>query len=120
MRRLAVFGICLCGGFIGGLLAGSAMWYFSDAALPASHSDRASNVMSTHEFRLVDGQGKVRALLTFSAQGEPYVEILDEHDTPPVWLGLAQEPGPAIHNGDGKYLDASSGEPSSAVKDRQP
>jgi len=82
MRRLTVFGICLCGGFVGGLLAGSAMWYFSDATSLAPHSDQASGATSAHELRLVDEQGKVRALLTFSAHAKPYVEILDEHDTP--------------------------------------
>ena len=38
--------------------------------------------ISAQEFRLVDNNGKTRALLAFSADGQPFLHLRDELDTP--------------------------------------
>ena len=84
--------------------------------------NQSPKVISAEEFRLVDTQGKPRALLAFSPDGEPYLTMLDRNDTRRVWLGLSEDSGLAVNDVEGKTrlalsLDAT-GEPSLVLQDR--
>jgi hypothetical protein len=84
-----------------------------------------SNVLSAQEFRLVDKDGKPRAVLAFSAEGDPYLALLDNSETQRVWLGISSNPGFAIKdNKEGKTrallsLDDATGQPSLVMRNRQ-
>jgi hypothetical protein len=80
--------------------------------------------VSAEEFRLMDKQGRIRALLSFSADGEPYLALIDQQETHRVWLGLTPlETGVAVRDVDGATRLVLSvdpeGEPSLVVRDRQ-
>ncbi|MEP6887725.1 MAG: hypothetical protein ABI945_05320 [Nitrospirales bacterium] len=117
-RYKAFLMVSIVAGLIGGmvssiLFAGKPVW--ADMRFPS--------VSTAEEFRLVDGQGRLRALLSFSADGEPYLALLDQHETRKVWLGLSKESGLAIRDTDGKTrlvlsLDGE-GEPTLVFRDRQ-
>lgn len=83
------------------------------------------NVASAEEFRLVDKDGKARALLTFSAEGEPYLALLDKNQGQRIWLGLSDNPGLAIKDHKESKtrallsLDDASGQPSLVLRNRQ-
>lgn len=64
----------------------------------------------------------MRALPAFSADGEPYLALLDQHETRKVWLGLSKDSGLAIRDIDGETrlvlsLDRKS-EPTLVLSDR--
>ena len=90
---------------------------------PVMADMRFPSVSTAEEFRLVDAQGRLRALLAFSADGEPYLALLDQHETRKVWLGLSKESGLAIRDIDGETrlvlsLDGQ-GDPTLVFSDRQ-
>lgn len=67
--------------------------------------------------------GRVRALLSFSEEGEPFLHLRDQNDTHRVWMGISNDTGVVVRDTDGKTrlvlsLDAQ-GEPSLVVRDRQ-
>ena len=85
----------------------------------------SANVMSAEEFRLVDKDGKARAVLTFSAEGDPYLALLDKNQNQRVWLGLSDNPGLAIKDHKESKtrallsLDDATGQPSLVLRNRQ-
>jgi hypothetical protein len=104
------------GGFISTLL-------FQDRLLFATETPRLPSVTSAEEFRLVDQNGMLRAILGLSADGQPYLAFLDGNETRRVWIGIGQESGLAVRDIDGKTRLVLSvdrdGEPSLVVRDRQ-
>lgn len=110
--------VSIVAGLMGGLLSSILL-----VGKPVLADMRFPSVSTAEEFRLVDGHGRLRALLAFSADGEPYLALLDEHETRKVWLGLSKESGLAIRDIDGKTrlvlsLDGE-GEPTLVFRDRQ-
>jgi len=113
-----VCAISIMSGAIGGLLGS-----FLAMEKPISAEMRFPTYTTAEEFRLVDSQGKLRAVLALSADGEPYLALLDGQDTRKLWLGLSKESGLALRDTDGKTrlvlsLDGE-GEPSLIFRDRQ-
>ncbi|HKN85502.1 MAG TPA: hypothetical protein VJV04_01445 [Nitrospiraceae bacterium] len=114
----AFFLISIIAGTLGGILS---PFLFVEKTVLADM--RFPSVSTAEEFRLVDAQGRMRALLAFSADGEPYLALLDQHETRKVWLGLSKESGLAIRDIDGETrlvlsLDRK-GEPTLVLSDRQ-
>lgn len=110
--------VSIVAGVIGGML-----WSLVFVGKPVLADMRFPSVSSAEEFRLVDAHGRMRALLAFSADGEPYLALLDQQETRKVWLGLSNESGLAIRDSDGKTglvlsLDGE-GEPTLVFRDRQ-
>ena len=113
-------------GVLVGILAGLIGGVVSSLLIvekPVMADMRFPSVTTAEEFRLVDAMGRLRALLAFSADGEPYLALLDQHENRKVWLGLSQESGLAIRDTDGKTrlvlsLDGA-GEPTLVLSDRQ-
>ncbi|WP_455371554.1 hypothetical protein [Petrachloros mirabilis] len=80
-------------------------------------------VITAQEFRLVDNEGHIRAILDLSDRGEPYIQLKDNFDTDRVWIGISSDTGVAVHDTDGKTrlvlgVD-EEGKPSLVVRDRQ-
>ena len=110
--------VSIVAGIVGGML--SSLIFVEK---PVMAEMRFPSVSTAEEFRLVDARGRLRALLAFSADGEPYLALLDQHETRKVWLGLSKESGLAIRDIDGKTrlilsLDGE-GEPTLVLSDRQ-
>jgi hypothetical protein len=110
------FLISIVAGLMGGMLASL---LFVDK--PVLADMRFPSITSAEEFRLVDAHGNMRALLALSADGEPYLALLDQHETRKLWLGLAKESGLVIRDIDGKTrlvlsLD-EEGEPTLVFRD---
>jgi hypothetical protein len=117
------FGLSLAAGFLGGALA---LLVFQGPVVVAEETPPARatpSVVSAEEFRLMDKQGRLRGLFSFSADGEPYLTLIDQQDTRRVWVGLAAETGMAIRDVDGKtrvFLSLDQdGLPSLVVRDRK-
>lgn len=115
------FVLNLAAGLAGGLL--SAWLFVGSPVVAQEETSQVAKVLASEEFRLVDRQGRLRALLSFSPEGEPYLALLDEQDTRRVWLGLSRDSGLAVRDADGRTrlilsLDPD-GEPSLVVRDRQ-
>jgi hypothetical protein len=108
-------------GFVGGLLA--AWLVLGDAVVAEETVGQSPAVVNAQEFRLVDQRGVPRAILGFSAEGEPYLAMLHRSETRIIWLGLSEESGLAVRDVDGKTrlvlsLD-TAGKPSLILRDRQ-
>ena len=84
-----------------------------------------AKVVAAEELRLVDKTGKVRGLLSFSAEGEPYLALMDGNDNQRVWLGVAANTGLAVKDGkEAKTrvllaVDDTAGQPSLVLRSRQ-
>jgi hypothetical protein len=80
-------------------------------------------VVSAKEFRLIDRQGHTRALLSFNAEGQPFLHMTDDSDVDRVWVGISTETGVAVRDVDGKTRMVLSvdqdGLPSLVVRDRK-
>src|SRR5581483_4535515 len=127
----SLLAMSLVSGLAGGLLAalmltaGRPLQVPEAAAQEPAPPARASvppKVLSAEEFRLLDAQGRTRAVLGFSLKGQPVFQMRDEHDTYIIWLGISDESGLAIRDRDGKTrmvvsLDPT-GEPSITMRDR--
>ncbi len=90
--------------------------------LVRAQDESTPGIIRAEEFQLVDLSGRTRALLTFSASGQPYLAMSDQQGNHSLWLGLSDDSGLAIRDTDGKTrlvlsLDRS-GEPSLVVRDR--
>lgn len=110
--------VSIIAGVMGGILSSLVL-----VDKPVMADMRFPSVSTAEEFRLVDAHGRLRALLAFSPDGEPYLALLDQHETRKVWLGLSKESGLAIRDIDGKTrlvlsLDGD-GEPTLVFSDRQ-
>ncbi|GKS59464.1 hypothetical protein YTPLAS18_29910 [Nitrospira sp.] len=113
--------------FFTGLIGGVCGSFLADSSVvaqpgPSTEPDTPSAV-AAQEFRLVDDRGRVRALLSFSEEGEPFLHLRDQNDTHRVWMGISNDTGVVVRDTDGKTrlvlsLDAQ-GEPSLVVRDRQ-
>ena len=85
----------------------------------------APALMSAGEFQLVDKEGKSRAVLAFSAEGDPYLALLDANQNQRIWLGLSANPGLAIKDHKATKtraflsLDDATGQPSLVLRNRQ-
>lgn len=108
-------------GLIGGVLISLA--YVGSPATAQESKNLDPQVVSGKEFRLVDEQGKARAILALSAEGEPSLTMVDRNGIAVVWLGISDDSGLAIRDVDGKtrlVLSLSSaGQPALMVRDRQ-
>lgn len=110
--------VSILAGTLGGILS---PLIFAEKSVLADM--RFPSISTAEEFRLVDAQGRMRALLAFSGDGEPYLALLDQHETRKVWLGLSKDSGLAIRDTDGETrlvlsLDRK-GEPTLVLSDRQ-
>jgi hypothetical protein len=106
-------------GIIAGAMGGFAASFITGTPTIAQESDV---VVRAQQFQLVDAQGRTRARLGFSADGQPYLQLTDENDTRGVWIGVARETGMAVRDEDGRTLLVLSvddrGNPSLIVSDR--
>lgn len=90
----------------------------------AQQSDQTTfQVVRTREFQLIDAQGRTRGRIAFSAEAQPYLQLVDENDISGVWVGVARETGVAVRDTDGKTRLVLSvdetGNPSLVVRNRQ-
>lgn len=82
-------------------------------------------LITAEEFQLVDKEGRSRAVLAFSAEGEPYLGLFDGDHNQRVWLGLSANPGLAIKDHKETKtrallsLDDATGQPSLVLRNRQ-
>jgi hypothetical protein len=120
----------LVSGLAGGLLAVLVLTSGRSLQVPEAVAQESAprgsaaspKVLSAEEFRLLDAQGRTRAVLGFTLKGQPMLQMRDENDTYIVWLGISDESGLAIRDRDGKTrlvlgLDPL-GEPSITMRDR--
>jgi hypothetical protein len=120
MRRTVA--LSLLSSVVGGALSA---WLLVGAPVVAEESPgQGTKIVSAEEFRLMDKQGRIRALLSFSADGGPYLALIDQQETHRVWIGLTPlETGVAVRDVDGATRLVLSvdpeGEPSLVVRDRQ-
>lgn len=117
--------IVLFGALVGGVAGAMTMYLLAGAPVIAQETKSDAKTVSAEEFRLVDKAGKVRAALAFSAEGEPYLALLDSAEGQRVWLGISANPGLAIKdNKESKTrvmltLDDAAGQPSLVLRSRQ-
>ena len=113
----------LVSGLLGGACATLLLGSMSVVAQPTPGSIESLKTIAAQEFRLIDAQGRVRALLSFSDKGQPFFQLSDENDISRVWMGISTETGIAVHDVDGKTRLVLSvdeqGEPELVVRDRQ-
>lgn len=121
VKPSALIILSLVSGLIGG---GLATFLLADNVVNAhSIPSEPPTVISAQEFRLIDPEGHIRAILDLSDQGQPYFQMKDEFDTDRVWIGISTDTGVAVHDTDGKTrlvlgVD-EEGKPSLVVRDRQ-
>jgi hypothetical protein len=126
--RLVIM-LSLLSGLVGGVLATFFLVGSSVVAQPTP-ADTSKTVdpdipktISAREFHLVDTHGRVRAMLAFTDDGQPFLQLRDEFDTYRVWMGISTDTGVALRDVDGKTRLLLSvdeqGEPSLVVRDRQ-
>ncbi|HJT20650.1 MAG TPA: hypothetical protein VJ746_09280 [Nitrospira sp.] len=107
-------------GAMGGMAASMAM------GTPgiAQQSDQTTfKVVRAQEFHLIDAKDRVRGLLAFSADAQPYLQLRDENDVGGVWIGIARETGMSVKDVDGRTRLVLSvddtGNPSLVVRNRE-
>ena len=123
VRVLMLWGVC--SGLVGGLVA--TVVFGSSIVAQSASTDKAEaeipKTLSAQEFRLIDSQGRMRAVLAFAENGQPYFQLRDEFDTYRVWIGISSDTGVALRDVDGKTRLVLSvdeqGDPSLIVRDRQ-
>lgn len=108
---------------VAGLFGGALSVLLFTGPLVRAQDDSLPGLLRAKEFQLVDAKGQARAMLTFSANGEPYLSMSDQHGQDVLWLGLSDDTGLAVRDVDGKTrlvlsLDRS-GDPSLVVRDRK-
>jgi hypothetical protein len=111
-------------GLIGGVLAILFLVGNSVVAQPTpSETLESFKTVIAQEFRLIDSHGRVRALMSFSEDGQPFLHLRDENDIYRLWMGISSETGLAVRDVDGKTRLVLSvdeqGKPELAVRDRQ-
>ncbi len=89
MRDRVMLGLSMTAGVVGGALA--SFFLIGTPVVAQESAGQGAKVVSAEEIRLVDKQGTVRALLTFSADGEPYLQMTDRNGVDRVWLGVGNE-----------------------------
>ena len=126
----SLLAMSLVSGLAGGLLAALVLTPGRSLEVPEAAAQEhvppvsaaAPKVVNAKEFRLLDDQGRTRAVLGLTLKGQPMLQMRDENDTYIVWLGISEESGLAIRDRDGKTrlvlgLDPM-GEPSITMRDR--
>jgi hypothetical protein len=126
--RLVIM-LSLLSGLVGGVIATFFLVGSSVVAQPTpadtSNTGKVDvpKTITAQEFRLVDTRGRVRAMLAFTEDGQPFLQLRDEFDTYRVWMGISTDTGVALRDVDGKTRLVMSldeqGEPSLVVRDRQ-
>jgi hypothetical protein len=107
----------LLGGIVATCLVGGGLVTAQEpaGAVPAT--------VSAKEFRLIDQQGHTRALLSFSAEGQPIFTMRDAFDIARVQVGISKDTGVDVRDVDGKTRLVLSvddeGVPSLVVRDRK-
>lgn len=118
-RRHGLIALCLVASLVGGLIGSLVAPLHS---VTAQDTAPAAKILSAEEIRLVDPAGQVRAMLSFSADGQPFLQFKDKNDVARVWVGISSETGTAIRDVDGKTRVVLSvdeeGFPSLVVRDR--
>jgi len=115
----------LMGGVIASflILGSSVVAQPTPADTPKTMNADIPQTISAREFRLVDTQGRARALLAFTENGQPFLQLRDEFDSYRVWMGISNDTGVAVRDVDGKTRLLLSvdeqGEPSLVVRDRR-
>jgi hypothetical protein len=114
----------LFSGLIGGVLATFLIRSPSVVAQPTqSEIPETFKTVIAQEFRLIDSQGKVRALMSFSEAGQPFLQMRDEKEAYRVWMGISSDTGIAVRDVNGRTRLVLSvdeqGEPGLVVRDRQ-
>lgn len=113
--------LSLASGLVGGILANFLILGSSVVAQPTPAE--TPQVISAQKFQLIDGKGRIRAILDLSDQGQPYFQLKDEFDTDRVWIGISSDTGVAVHDLDGKTRLVLSvdeeGKPALVLRDRQ-
>lgn len=105
--RLVIM-LSLLSGLVGGVIATFFLVGSSVVAqpTPADTSNTAKvdipKTITAQEFRLVDTRGRVRAMLAFTEDGQPFLQLPDEFDTYRVWMGISTDTGVALRDVDGK------------------
>ena len=109
-------------GVIGGACA-TLFLGMSVVAQPTTDTSETFKTVIAQEFRLIDSHGRVRALLSFSDTGQPFMHFSDENDISRVWMGISSETGIALRDVDSRTRLVLSvdeqGEPELVVRDRQ-
>lgn len=113
--------LSVAAGAVAGTL--SALLFTGNPVVAQDQKAEPPKALAAQEFRLVDAAGTPRALLTFSASGEPYLALLDPKGGQRVWMGIATDTGVAVRDLDGKTrlvlsLDGN-GDPSLVMRDRE-
>lgn len=113
--------VSVLSGLLGGIVAACLV-----GGVPVTTQEPAGEglaVVSAKEFRLIDRQGHIRALLSLNEEGQPFLHMRDEFETDRVWVGISRETGVAVHDVDGKTRLVLSvddeGLPSLVVRDRK-
>src|SRR5262245_43487228 len=118
-----LFMLSLFSGLLGGACATLLLSSMSVVAQPTPDTPESVKTVVAQEFRLIDSKGRVRALLSFSDQGQPFFHLSDENDIHRVWMGVSTETGIAVRDVDGKTRLVLSvdeqGQPELVVRDRQ-
>jgi hypothetical protein len=114
----------LFSGLIGGVLATFLIRSTSVVAQPTqSEIPETFKTVIAQEFRLIDSQGKVRALMSFSEAGQPFLQMRGENEAYRVWIGISSDTGIAVRDVNGRTRLVLSvdeqGEPGLVVRDRQ-
>ena len=130
MRARLPIMINILSGFVGGALAAFFMLGSSVVAQPtpvvdplATNPENSQQTISAREFRLIDDSGRIRGLLAFTRDGQPFFQLRDEFDTYRVWMGISSDTGVAVRDVDGKTrlllgVD-EEGDPSLVLRDRK-
>ena len=120
-RRL--FMLNLFSGLVGGACATLLLNSMSVGAQATPDPVDSDKPVVAQEFQLIDSHGRVRARLSFSDQGQPFLQLSDENATSRVWMGISTDTGIALHDVDGKTRLVLSvdeqGEPELVARDRQ-
>ena len=115
----------LCGGVLASfcILGSSVVAQPIPADTPNMMKADIPQTISAQECRLVDTNGKTRALLGFSADGQPILHLMDESESARVLLGIAADTGVKVHDVDGRTRLVLSvdeqGQPSLVMRNQQ-
>ena len=103
MRRrevLLLVALTVVAGLVGGALSNRV---FMARIATAQEAEQQRKVITAEEFRLVDEDGRARAVLTLGSKGNVSISFYDRYDESRVELGLSPEGQPIL-----KLLDQGS------------
>lgn len=91
MQKRITLILAVIAGFIGGLLPGSLKLRTVQAS-----DGYTSQVLSAHEFRLVDKNGAIGAQLAYSGEGTPVLFLFDKNGKPRAEIGTYGDGLPCV------------------------